>query len=87
MALVDAAIKLADTCRRLQQFWESVNEAPDDVKYIVNDLNLLGNILADIAKQKDVVPSVRVVLKTCLERTTVSWRLPNVMLYKPSSCC
>lgn len=65
-----------------------MNEAPDDVRYIVNDLNLLCNILADIAEQKDVVPSVRVVLSTCLERAIVSWRFETLYnLSLPLTSC
>jgi len=71
MALVDAAVRLAQTCLKLQQFWESMKEAPDDVNYILSDLHLIRNILADIAEQKDMVPSVQVVLSTCLERAAI----------------
>jgi hypothetical protein len=48
-----------------------MKEAPDDVTYILNDLQLVRDILHDIAKQRDVVPSVQMVLLTCLERAAV----------------
>jgi hypothetical protein len=71
LTLADAAMRLAQTCLRLQQFWESMKEAPDDVNYILSDLQLVRNILVDIAKQQDVVPSVQLVLSTCLDRAAV----------------
>ncbi|KAK4158896.1 hypothetical protein QBC43DRAFT_363022 [Cladorrhinum sp. PSN259] len=71
VTLVDTAVRLAQTCIRLQQFWESVKDAPDDVSYILNDLQLVRNILVDIAEQKDMVPSVQVVLSTCLDRAEI----------------
>jgi hypothetical protein len=71
VTLVETAVRLGQTCLRLQQFWESMKEAPDDVTYILNDLQLVRNILHDIAKQRDVVPSVQMVLLTCLERAAV----------------
>ncbi|RYP15611.1 hypothetical protein DL765_005590 [Monosporascus sp. GIB2] len=71
ITLVDAATRLAQACFKLYQFWESMRDAPAEVKYILHDLDLVGNILRDISNQKDLVPSVSLALSGCMGRVSV----------------
>jgi len=57
---------------RLYQFWDSLRNAPDDVKVIKNDLMLLTNVLGDIAQEKDLSPAVRLTLESCQDKVKVS---------------
>ncbi|RYP62973.1 hypothetical protein DL771_009500 [Monosporascus sp. 5C6A] len=70
-ASVDAATRLAQACLKLYQFWESMRDAPGEVKYILHDLDLVGSILHDISNQKDLVPSVSLALSSCMGRVSV----------------
>jgi hypothetical protein len=84
LALVGTSTKLAQDCMRLYQFWDSLRNAPDDVKVIKNDLMLLTNVLGDISQQKDLSPAVRLTLDSCQEKVKVSWIRPKSV---PCSHC
>ena len=52
MAVVSLAIQLGDSVKKLCEFWDSVIEAPGDIGMILADLELLSNILAEIAREE-----------------------------------
>lgn len=49
IAVVSLAVQLADSVKKLCDFWESIKEAPSDMKEISTDLELLSGVLTDIA--------------------------------------
>ncbi len=49
IAVVSFAIQLAESTKKLYDFWKSVDDAPDSVREIVADLKLLSTTLTEIA--------------------------------------
>src|SRR4051812_6583045 len=49
VAVVSFTVQLAESAKKLYDFWNSVDEAPDFVHEIVVDLKLFSTILAEIA--------------------------------------
>ncbi|KAI4209388.1 MAG: hypothetical protein LQ351_007678 [Letrouitia transgressa] len=49
LAVASMAIQLADNVKKLHDFWDSIKDAPETVRAITNDLQLLSRVLADIA--------------------------------------
>ena len=48
-AVVSLALQLADSVKKLYDFWNSVREAPRDIQATTNDLKSLQSILSSIA--------------------------------------
>ena len=49
IAVVSITIQLADSVRKLYDFWSSVKDAPEDVQGITTDLELLQSVFSNIA--------------------------------------
>ena len=49
IAVASVAIQLADSVRQIYEFWESVQDAPENIRHIASDLRLLANVLNDTA--------------------------------------
>src|ERR1051325_877629 len=72
LAFISVAIQVADTCRKLYDFWKSVEGAPGDVALILDDLQHLSSVLDDIAgKKMSLSPSVVAGLRCCQTRMEV----------------
>jgi hypothetical protein len=52
IAVVSLAIQLAESTKKLYDFWKLVDEAPDSIQRIVADLKLVSNVLAEIAQHE-----------------------------------
>jgi hypothetical protein len=50
--VVSLAIQLAESTKKLYDFWKSVDEAPSSIQRIVADLKLVSNVLAEIAQHE-----------------------------------
>ena len=72
ITLVETASKLAHSCFRLYQFWESICEAPAGVEVIKNDLILLTNVLENLSQEVDLPPCVALTLENCKAKVKVS---------------
>ena len=72
MAFASVAVRLAEGCVKLYQFWESIQEAPEVVAEIMSDLNLLSAILLDISHQEERRPAVSRGLESCEAKLLVS---------------
>ena len=48
-AVVSLALQLADSVKKLYDFWSSIREAPGDIQATTSDLNVLQSILSSIA--------------------------------------
>lgn len=66
IAVVSLAIQLAESVKKLHDFWESVKDAPKHFCAIQTDLRLLFTILEKIDREEDLSdPYIRDVLKNC----------------------
>ena len=51
IAVVSVAIQLAESFKKLSDFWKSIKEAPEDIRAISVDLELLSGVLVQIAHE------------------------------------
>ena len=49
IAVISVAVQLAESFNKLCDFWKSVKEAPEDIRGISVDLEILSNVLIQIA--------------------------------------
>ena len=49
MAVASLAFQLANSVRKLCEFWTSIQEAPEDIRETAMELDLLSRVLAQIA--------------------------------------
>ena len=49
LAVVSTAIQLAECVKKLCEFWNSIKEAPEDIRAISMDLGILSSALTQIA--------------------------------------
>lgn len=49
-AVVSVALQLADGIKKLHDFWNSITEAPEDIKENLDELRLLSDILIQMAR-------------------------------------
>jgi predicted PurR-regulated permease PerM len=48
-AVVQVADQIAERIKRLYEFWSAVNEAPEKIQAIANDLKLLSSVIVQIS--------------------------------------
>lgn len=48
-AVVSLADQVAERIKQLYEFWSAVNEAPEKIRAIANDLNLLSSVIMQIS--------------------------------------
>jgi hypothetical protein len=48
-AVVSIADQVAERIKQLYGFWSAVNEAPEKIRAIANDLNLLSSVIVQIS--------------------------------------
>lgn len=71
IAVVSLAFQLAESIIKLYDFWDTVQEAPDEVRAIVKDRKLLRAVLNDIesnTQQYDSDPSLSDVLESAIDK-------------------
>lgn len=51
IAVVSLAFQLAESVKKLYDYWNSIKEAPEDIEAISMDLELLSSILTQIAHE------------------------------------
>ncbi|KAI9719084.1 MAG: hypothetical protein M1812_003714 [Candelaria pacifica] len=54
IAVASLAIQLAENVKKLYEFWQSVKDAPDDVRTCVGDLRLLSAALDNVASRESI---------------------------------
>ena len=82
IAVVSFTLQLAESATKLYNFWKSVDEAPEFVHEIVEDLKLLSTTLAEITLHEQKHGnngSVTDILESCMSQSSVethecSWR-------------
>ena len=50
IAVVSVAVQLAESFKKLCDFWTSVKEAPEDIRAMSADLEILSNVLIQMAR-------------------------------------
>ena len=86
IGIVSLAIQLTDSIAKLSDFLGSIQEAPDNVKVILTDLELLSIILTDIQLHENkytLNPSVKIVLASLEHKVAAFTAL--VKQHEPSS--
>ena len=51
IAVVSIAVQLAESFKKLHDFWKSIKEAPEDIRALSVDLEILSNVLIQIANE------------------------------------
>jgi hypothetical protein len=73
--VVCAAVQVAEACTKLYQFWESFQDAPEDVAAIVESLRYLSTVFEEIASaKKPLAPSVAEGIRCCQRKVAVRYR-------------
>ena len=81
-AIASFAIQLADNIKKLYDFWQSVKEAPEDIRAITADLNLLWGVLSNIAFEAQHVgpdATLTTVLQSCNSNVKTLILAPQVI--------
>ncbi|KUJ20769.1 uncharacterized protein LY89DRAFT_730785 [Mollisia scopiformis] len=52
LSVASIAIQISDSVLKLKEFWSSVKDAPEDIKYLVDEIDTLGLILTDIGNNE-----------------------------------
>ena len=82
MAIVSLAFQLGESIKHLHDFWDSIQEAPDDIHAIQEDLGLLSSVLAEMADEvQDSGPdrTLTRALKTCCDKVNKLARITSEM--------
>ena len=70
IAVGSVAVHLADSVKKLCDFWCSIKDAPDNVRAIAADLQVLSNILSEMnLEAQDQNPSMKAALLSCIDGT------------------
>jgi hypothetical protein len=70
--VVSLATQLAESCSKLYNFWNSIQDAPQDVAVVTHDLMLLSTMLKEIADSEvDPSATVEVALQSCRAKLKV----------------
>ena len=80
IAVVSVAIQLAESFKKLSDFWKSIKEAPEDIRAISTDLDLLSSVLAEIARETQHVgpdDTLVAVLNACCGRVKLLTAIVN----------
>jgi hypothetical protein len=68
MGIASLGLQLLDNVKKLKEFWDSVKEAPDDVRYALTELEILRTIIDAIPKNDTDMPAISAASSTkCLE--------------------
>ena len=73
IAVASIAIQLADSIKKLYEFWESVQDAPNDIRAVVKELRLLSAVLEGIQSNERRYgpdPTTTSVLESCADKVT-----------------
>lgn len=70
VGVTSVTVLLADGVKKLHDFWCSVRDAPDDVRAIAGDLEVLSHILAEINLEgQEENASMKAALLRCVDAT------------------
>jgi hypothetical protein len=52
ISVASIAIQVGDSVLKLKSFWDTITNAPEDIKYLINEIETLSLILSDIGKSE-----------------------------------
>lgn len=79
VGVASLALQLADSVKKLHDFWDSVKKAPEDVRSITSDLQLLSSVLSNIASEAQHVTPDHT-LEAVMERCVMKVKTLNTIL-------
>lgn len=88
MAVVSLAFQLGGSIKQLYDFWDSLNEAPDEIRGITLDLSLLASVLTEMASEEQHYGqdhTLNKVLEACCDRVSKLTRITSDM--EPGFAC
>jgi hypothetical protein len=53
IGIASLAIQVGDSILKLKSFWEAVKEAPEDIKHLIDEIEILSLVLSEIGKESD----------------------------------
>jgi hypothetical protein len=65
------AVQVADGFIKLRNFWATVQEAPNDVRTITEELAYLSTLLTEISPEQQHAPTMTQGLELCHRKITV----------------
>jgi F420-0:gamma-glutamyl ligase len=68
IALGSAAVDIAELVKRLYDYWQSIQEAPDDFRAITEDLAYLHAILRRSSLRKSTDVDLVAILESCIRK-------------------
>lgn len=74
IAVASITIQLADSIKKLIEFWDSVQNAPNNIRTVLQDLELLTSVLEDIHRaevEHGADPNITRLLQNCESRILV----------------
>jgi hypothetical protein len=60
MRIASLAIQISDNIAKLKDFWNAVKEAPEDVKYLTEEIETLSLILSEIGASQNEEEAVQI---------------------------
>ena len=82
IAVVSVAVQLAESFKKLYDFWKSIKEAPENIRAISVDLEILSNVLVQIADEaQHVEPDVTLIAALnacCVNAKTLTMLLNEI---------
>ena len=70
MGIASLAIQIGDSLIKLKDFWDAVKEAPEEVKYLIEEIETLSLVLSEIdanANEDDMVQIGSAASRKCLD--------------------
>jgi hypothetical protein len=58
MGIASLAIQIGDGILKLKAFWESVKDAPEDIRYILEEIETINLLLSEIISTREALPAV-----------------------------
>jgi hypothetical protein len=52
ISIASIAIQIGDSAFKLKEFWDTVKEAPEEIKYLIDEIETLSLILSDIGNSE-----------------------------------
>ena len=88
IAVSSLALQLAENARKLFDFWDSLQNAPEEIRDIKSDLDNLGKVLEQIAQeaqQQSPCPSTQSALRLCSGKINTITSITNE--FEPGFAC
>ncbi|KUJ17097.1 uncharacterized protein LY89DRAFT_685051 [Mollisia scopiformis] len=65
MGIASLGIQIGSGIIRLKQLWNDVKDTPEEIRYLIEEIEILGQVLAGVDDHSDISPSGRRCLDLC----------------------